>query len=254
VVLALTDEGADVVEPYVEERGLSLRVGIASRTNGLYGVRGIPHSVLIDPRGQVVWRGHPGSLSDGKVKDALKGARKGGKNDFLSFSADLGEEHASALASSPALSALQEQARAGELGKVLAALEAFDVGGNAALEAARAALAERAKAHAALLSQQAESAVKRLDVSVGVQVYETLSKTLAGRDEGAAAAKRLEEIRGDERLEKELEAAQAFERALKSAERLATSKKRKKLEDFAEKYTGTRAGRRAAALASAGHG
>lgn len=253
-MLALSDESAGVVEPYVEERGLSLRIGVDSRTNSLYGVTGIPHSVLIDPEGQVVWRGHPGSLSNGKVKDALKGARKPGKNAMLEFSGTLPDEHAAALAASSGLAALQEQARAGELGKLMAGLSAFDTGNQAALEAARAALLERATAHVSLLTRQAESAVKQLDVTVAVDVYSTLAKELAGRPEGTAAAARLKEIQSDERLKKELEAAEAFERTKKSAERLATSKQRKKYEDFAEKYSGTRAGRRAAALAAAGNG
>jgi len=251
VVLALSDEGVDLVEPYVEKLGLTLRVGMSSRTNGLYGVSGIPHSVLIDPQGRVVWRGHPGSLSDGKVEDALKGARKPAKVGYLAFTPSLGDEHAAALEASAPLRALVEQARAGELAKLLAGLENFDARADAGLETARGALADRAKAHTELLAQQAEAAVKRLDVAAAIEVYGTLAKVLAGRPEGEAATKRLAEIRADKELAAELAAAEAFERTRKSAERLATSKQRKKFEEFAEKYPGTRAGRRAAALASA---
>lgn len=250
-MLALSDEGADVVEPYVEERGISLRVGLNSSTNRSYGVNGIPHSVLIDPEGHVVWRGHPGSLSKGKVEDALKGARKPGRTEYLAFSGSLPDEHAAVLAANAGLVALQEQARAGQLGKLFAGLDAFDAGGDAGAQAAKAALAEAATAHAQLLADQAEAAVKRLDVGVGVQVLESLAKELAGRPAGDAAAARVKEIRADKRLMAELEAAELWERTQKSAEKLATSKKRKKYEDFAEKYKGTRAGRRAEALAMA---
>ncbi|HVS17996.1 MAG TPA: hypothetical protein VMT18_05300, partial [Planctomycetota bacterium] len=140
VVMALSDEGPDVVEPYAEERGLSLRVGMRSRTNSSYEVKGIPHAVLIDPEGTVVWRGHPGGLSSGKVKDVLKGARKPGKQDFLGFAADLGDEHAAALASSKDLGKLAELARGAELGKLFAGLDAFASDGDAGLESAHAAL------------------------------------------------------------------------------------------------------------------
>lgn len=112
-------------------------------------------------------------------------------------------------------------------------------------------MAARADAHAALLAAQAEAAVKRLDVSVAVEVYDTLAQQLAGRPAGDSATKRVAQIRADKSLKAELEAAEALERTLKSAERLATSKKRQKYEDFAEKHSGTRAGRRAAALAAA---
>jgi hypothetical protein len=250
-VLALSDEGADLVEPYVEERGIALRVGMNSRANAAYGVKGIPHAVLIDPEGHVVWRGHPGSLSDGKVKDALKGARKPGKTEYLAFSGAVPDAHAAALAANPGLVALQDKARAGELGKVFAGLDAFDAGGDAGVEAAKAALAESATAHATLLAEQADAAVKSLDVAAAVEVLGSLSKELAGRPAGDAAAARLKEIQADKRLMTELEAAEAFQRTVKSADKLATSKKRKKYEDFAEKFKGTRAGRRAEALANA---
>lgn len=240
--------------PYVEERGLGLKVGMRSTTSGDYGVRGIPHSVLIDPEGTVVWRGNPGGLSSGKVKDALKGARKARDDDFLGFNPALEAEHADALDASADLRKLVELARDAELGKLMAGLDSFDAAGDAGVEAAKAALSERANAHAALLAEQAEAALKQLDVAVAVEVYGALAEELGERDAGKAAKAKLADIRGDERLKKELEAAEQLERTIRSAEKLATSKQRKKYADFAEKYRGTRAGRRAEALSqSAGN-
>jgi hypothetical protein len=39
-----------------------------------FGVNGIPHAVLIDPSGTVVWSGHPGGLDDSMIEAALAGA------------------------------------------------------------------------------------------------------------------------------------------------------------------------------------
>ena len=39
-----------------------------------FGVSGIPHAVLIDPTGKVVWRGHPGTLDDETIQSSLNGA------------------------------------------------------------------------------------------------------------------------------------------------------------------------------------
>ena len=44
------------------------------------GHRGYPHAALFDPSGEIVWSGHPNSLSNGTVEKALKGA-----SPFLSY-------------------------------------------------------------------------------------------------------------------------------------------------------------------------
>lgn len=39
-----------------------------------FGVDGIPHAVLVDSTGTVVWSGHPGNLDEGKLGQAVVGA------------------------------------------------------------------------------------------------------------------------------------------------------------------------------------
>lgn len=39
-----------------------------------FGVEGIPHAVLVDASGTVVWEGHPGELEEAKLQSALQGA------------------------------------------------------------------------------------------------------------------------------------------------------------------------------------
>ena len=60
-MLSLTDESSSVVEKFLEKTELPLPIGVGSKTKKDYGVRGIPAGVLIDHRGLVAWRGHPGS-------------------------------------------------------------------------------------------------------------------------------------------------------------------------------------------------
>jgi hypothetical protein len=39
------------------------------------GIQGIPHAVLVDPDGVIVWAGHPAGLDQKTVEKALAGAR-----------------------------------------------------------------------------------------------------------------------------------------------------------------------------------
>lgn len=77
-VVGVTSETKANTEPWVADNGVEY--AYAYDTDGALsdalGVRGIPHAVLVDPYGQIVWRGHPMSLdkatAEGFLGDALK--------------------------------------------------------------------------------------------------------------------------------------------------------------------------------------
>lgn len=80
VVLGLSEEPAATVEPFVMDNDIHLRVAADCKSGPTYlkwaGVNGIPHSFLVDPKGNIMWHGHPMELTEAKIKEALKGARK----------------------------------------------------------------------------------------------------------------------------------------------------------------------------------
>jgi len=238
-VVALSDEGRKLVGDYVDSMGLTLRVASGTTSNKAYGVGGIPHSVLIDPSGKVVWRGHPSGLSKGTVKDALKGARALGGFMALKLEQELGGALASAA----------KAAEAGKLGKALDAAQAVATGSSSTEEDKEQAqaLAQALEQHAALLSQQAEDFLRRRDMLPAVQVLEALAAELSGREAGNKAADSLAGIRKDESLSRELAAAEFLDRARAAAAKLGTKKGKSKLEAVVEKYPGTRAAERAKA-------
>ena len=242
MVLALSDESADKVEAYIDKMGLGLRVGSGSKAGDAYGVSGIPSSCLIGPDGKVVWSGHPSGLSKGKVKEALKGV----KPRASSFLAIPIEEEVEGNFKS--IAASMEK---GDLNKAYSALGSIAVD-EAASENDRSRANGLRKAideHVALLNQQAEAFVERLDLLNAMRVYEALGEEFARHDIGREAASRMEAIEKDETLSHELKSALAFKKLQKSIQKLATSKKRKKLEAFHEKWSGTRAGDRARTMA-----
>ncbi len=240
--MGLSDEGPDLVSNYIDEMGLTLRIGSGSTSSGKYGVSGIPSSCLIGPDGKVVWAGHPSSLSDATIKEALKGV----KPRSLNFLALVPSKQLAGR-----LAAVGKSMEAGKLGKALADAKvvAADAKANEVDKAdAQTALGE-IEAHVAVLSTQAEGFVKNLDVVKALLVFDTLAKEFGNGELGTAAKKRADEVRKDPALAKELAAAEAFEKAREAAAKLGSSKARAKFQEVAEKYKGTKAGERAAAAA-----
>ena len=245
VVMALSDEESGTVGDYVDQLGITVKVAAGSNAGSSYGVSGIPAAVLIDPEGNVAWRGHPSSLSKGTVKSALKGARKPSSGGFLSVRPTFAIEDAGALEN--ALEAADE----GKLAKALEAAQALSKD-EAAEQSDRdnaELFAMEIESHLSLLATQAESFVSRRDVLPALEVFEALAKEMKGHEAGDAAAKRLAEIAEDDELQAEIEAAEAFVKVKKKASKLSSRKALGLYEDFAEKYAGTRMAERARMMA-----
>lgn len=60
IVLALSDEGSSLVEPFVEEHAMTYPTGAGSGSMRGFKVGGIPAGFLIDHTGTILWSGHPG--------------------------------------------------------------------------------------------------------------------------------------------------------------------------------------------------
>ncbi|MCC6545571.1 redoxin domain-containing protein [Candidatus Sumerlaeota bacterium] len=78
VTMAISDEPAAVVQEYVTKAKLKQPIGIDTRgrANNFLQIRSIPHAILINPKGIVVWQGHPMELwgEEGKMmREALGG-------------------------------------------------------------------------------------------------------------------------------------------------------------------------------------
>jgi AhpC/TSA family len=75
-VIGVTGESLKDTLPWVEKHGV--KHGFAFDPKGALSsslrVTGIPHAVLVDPLGQIVWRGHPNGLKDEQIEAALDAA------------------------------------------------------------------------------------------------------------------------------------------------------------------------------------
>jgi len=239
VVMALSNEDDAKVEPYIDQHGLqSLVVVAGSKSSSDYGVRGIPHSVLIDPEGKVAWRGHPGSLSSGKVKKLLKGAKKRPKDAFMSVRTEL---------DSASLSSAVKAAEAGKLSKALSNARTLAANPAATDDEKKDAdaLIGEIESHVEFLRKQAGQFIERRDMLKAVLVLDSLADELKDSELGSEAAKAKQAILDDDTLKRELDAAEALARADDSAAKRGRKKAAKKYEKVAKDFKGTKAAEKA---------
>jgi len=241
VVLGLSDETDDKVEPFIGEYNIECIVGGGSNSAGKYGVKGIPHTFVIGPDGNLAWEGNPVDLREDLLKNLLKGARKPtGGILGVRMLADVDPRVAKAKA-------LAADGKLNEALKDLAAIES-DPKSTEQQKADAQAVREAVEMHAESLSAAAEKAFKSADVEKGVALLEALSKELGATPLGSKAKSRIQAVRADPKLVAELDASKAFSKLQEQVKTLSTSKLRSKYEDFAKRYPGTKAGERAKLL------
>ncbi len=75
-IIGVTNEPAGLTEKWVEDHDVKYAYAYdkSGKLSRQLGVAGIPHSFLLDPSGQIVWRGHPMSLQASTIKEHLDGA------------------------------------------------------------------------------------------------------------------------------------------------------------------------------------
>jgi len=72
----VTSEGRQKTEQWIESKGAEYAYAYdqGGKLKSWFGIRGIPHAVLVDATGTIVWRGHPGKLTEEIVEESLGGA------------------------------------------------------------------------------------------------------------------------------------------------------------------------------------
>jgi hypothetical protein len=236
MVLALSNEPASKVVPYVEQYDLPFPVASGSKAGGklgaMVGQKGIPHSYLLNPEGRLVWHGHPGALTNKHIKAALVGADRAGPNAVLSWRGEIDGAPPKAL----------EAAAGGELA------DAFKLIEKAAGSAGAGALEECLTAHVADLRKQIDAAIGRGDFGQSLAALESLAKELKRHPLGESILERQREIKNDEAIQNEIEAAEALGRALQLVSNRGIKKAKKSLESVVKRFPSTHAAKRAQGL------
>ncbi len=75
-VIGVTGEAPEPTQTWIQDKAARYAYAYdpERRLHRALSVRGIPHAVLLDPAGNLVWRGHPAALTDAIVESAVVGA------------------------------------------------------------------------------------------------------------------------------------------------------------------------------------
>lgn len=183
-VLGVTNEEKEKTEDWISKKGAQYpyaydRGGMLSK--GL-GVKGIPAAFLIDAGGEVLWSGHPSSLSDSVIEEALDGAAEALSRDWPKSAGSVKK-------------ALKKNdfAKAIEAAKKLAEEDAF---GEELVQNVRRAVTRRVAA--------CESAFESGDVLTAYEAGKVIVKGLKGLEEGERVEAILEQIAKDKELKARL--------------------------------------------------
>jgi thiol-disulfide isomerase/thioredoxin len=72
VVIGVTDEDAATVLKFTEKTPMHYAVAVGDKKLGdLFGISGIPHAMLVDRTGKILWEGHPLELTDALIEKIL---------------------------------------------------------------------------------------------------------------------------------------------------------------------------------------
>lgn len=74
-IVGVTNEPSAKVSTFITEKSISYLIAIGDAPE--YRTNGIPHAWLVGADGKVAWEGHPSSLAEAKIEEALKTVRLG---------------------------------------------------------------------------------------------------------------------------------------------------------------------------------
>lgn len=231
----MTDEDEGKVEDYIEEHGIRYPIVIeeSRRSRQQIGVSGIPNAVLVDPKGTIVWRGHPASFQEDALQEALRGARVPG--------VELPRE----------IRSVQRKLDREQYGRAWTDLKRDLDGGRLEGEAETVAreLVTRIEKEAADLYATATKALAEKDYYLAMMSLERLADAYEGVHEPEAVDEKLSELRSDSEVRKAVKAGEKLVQAQEYDRAKEYEKAYRSYQSIAKSYDGTRAGEIAAARA-----
>lgn len=221
----MTDEAKPVTDHWIEQRDAEFAYGF-DKKNDLarwFGVRGIPHAVLVDPSGTILWRGQPQNLKSSTIDEALKGALETPISDWPKSASKV----AKYVRKADFAKAVQEAEKLGaEGGSVLAAVRQLADGKRDSIE----------------------RWIDQGDYLNATERGKGYLKELKGLPQGEAIERMLTEVEEDDDAQDVLDAQERVAKLMgRKIKKGSIPKLTRELKQIAAKYAGTGAGRDAKA-------
>jgi hypothetical protein len=233
-IIGVTDESTAKIEPFIKEKDISYLIAIGGAPG--YKTSGIPHAWLVSGDQEIVWEGHPGSLTNGQIEEHLKGVR-------LVPTFELPKE----------LRTAQSALDKGNFGSGLKALEKYlespkdDEVAKAAKEAV-----EKINAYGKSQLEAAETYAKEAFYTDAIEILTVTEKSFKGTEVGDKAKARKDEWMKDSVIKAEIQGdaiiAEAKALAQKSDSRRAVALLTQLVRS--KKFEGTKARARASEMLS----
>ncbi len=194
-IVGVTNEPNSKVESFIQDKGINYLIAIGNASG--YPSRGIPAAWLVGANGKVVWQGHPASLKEAQIEEALKTVRLG---PYFELPRALrkaqillnGKKYANGVK---------------ELERYLKRPKDSDVAAKA--QAAIDMLEKHGKSELELVEKKVADA----QFHVVLTKLTDLEKSFKGLETGKAARARLKELKKDKELKLEMEVAATVVRA-----------------------------------------
>jgi len=235
VVLAVTDEDAAKVGKFIADTGAKHAVVIESGNITIgFGVTGFPSSFLVDPDGNIAWFDHFSSkLPEAVIEENLRKVR---------LTPDLPKSLASAAKS------IEKGDYAGARKFLSGKID------SGSLDRADATVAEETvkwiDGRAVDLEARAKKSGEAGDWYDASLALERLADEYKGLEAGEKAAADLREIEKDKDKKPEIDAGRTLEKTMERARKMKPEQAAALYRALARKYEGTKAGRKAAELAT----
>ena len=233
VVVAVTDEGRPLVERFIRETGAKHAILIEeSDSVAAFGVTSFPSTFLIDADGRLAWAGHGADFEDRALRRLLGEVR--------------------VLPTLPgSLDSIRRSMEKKEFAAARRALESrIAAEGTPADEKQAAEKALRwIDTIAARMLDGAADARREGDGWTAAHALRRVAAQFRGLDSGDRAKAGLDDLMKDEALRREVEAGDAWERLEDRLPTLKPEQAAQSCRQFEQKWTGTRAARRASRTA-----
>lgn len=72
VIIGVSNEKKEVVQKFLQTTKMDYYPALDANLAKTFGVTGIPHAVLVDKTGKIVWEGHPAQIGDKELELILK--------------------------------------------------------------------------------------------------------------------------------------------------------------------------------------